>query len=273
MRPTESPSRHRHLEQMSTTDLLTKINEEDRGVAQAVRQSLAQVEALVEATHRALAAGGRLFYIGAGTSGRLGVVDASECPPTFGVPADLVVGLIAGGDGAIRRAVEGAEDDRAQAWVDLQRAGASGGDVVVGLAASGSTPYVVGGLADAGRAGLVTGCITCNPSSAVAAAAAYPVEVITGPEFVTGSTRMKAGTAQKLVLNMLSTAVMIKLGRVLDNRMVDMALSNDKLWDRGSRMLQEAHAISDEEARQLLRTHGSVRAASEAILGGLTLLG
>lgn len=265
MRPTESPSPYRHLEKMSTADLLANINKEDASVATAVAEALPQIERLADETYACLAAGGRLFYIGAGTSGRLGVVDASECPPTFGVPFDLVVGIMAGGDGAIRKAVEGAEDNDRQAWQDLLDAGARPGDVVVGLAASGRTPYVIGGLRDAATAGLSTGCITCNPNTAVAAAARYPVEVVTGPEFLTGSTRMKAGTAQKLVLNMLTTSVMVKLGRVLDNRMVDMALSNDKLWERGSLMLQDTYGISDERARELLRRHGSVRAASESL--------
>ncbi len=264
MRPTEGPSPYRHLERMSTAELLANINAEDATVAEAVRRALPQIERLVDATYAGLAAGHRLFYIGAGTSGRLGVVDASECPPTFGVPFDMVVGIMAGGDGAIRKAVEGAEDDDRQAWLDLQEAGAASGDIVVGLAASGRTPYVIGGLRDAARAGLVTGCITCNPGTEVAAVATYPVEVVTGPEFLTGSTRMKAGTAQKLVLNMLTTSVMVKLGRVMDNRMVDMALSNDKLWERGSLMLQEALGISDGAARALLVEHGSVRAARAA---------
>ena len=250
---------------MTTRELLEGINAEDRTVAEAVARALPQIERLVDGVHARLERGGRLFYIGAGTSGRLGVVDASECPPTFGVPFDLVIGLIAGGDGAIRRAVEFAEDSAERGWSDLAEAGAGETDAVVGLAASGSTPYVVGGLREARVRGLFTGCVTCNPDTAVAEHADAPVEVITGPEFVTGSTRMKAGTAQKLVLNMLSTSVMIKLGRVVDNRMVDMALSNDKLWERGSRMLQAEHGVSDEEARELLRKHGSVRAASAAI--------
>ena len=244
------------------------MNAGDAGVPVAVARALPQLGALVEATVAALSAGGRLFYIGAGTSGRLGVVDASECPPTFGVPHELVTGLIAGGDAAIRRAVEGAEDDRSGGWRDLVAAGAAAGDIAVGLAASGSTPYVVGGLSDARAAGLATGCITCNPDSAVAAACDHPVEIITGPEFVTGSTRLKAGTAQKLALNMLSTATMIQLGRVLDNRMVDMALSNDKLWDRGSRMLREEFDLDDDGARAALREYGSVRRAREALGGG-----
>ncbi len=264
---TEAASPHRHLEQMSTEQLLTAMNAEDRSVPPAVAEAQAQLAALVEATYAALEAGGRLFYIGAGTSGRLGVVDASECPPTFGVPHELVTGLIAGGDSAIRRAVEFAEDSSEQAWPDLRAAGARAGDVVVGLAASGTTPYVVGGLKAARAAGLATGCIVCNPGSPVAAEAQYPVEIIVGPEFVTGSTRMKSGTAQKLALNMLSTAVMIKLGRVVDNRMVDMQLSNDKLWERGSRMIQEALNVSDAQARMMLKKHGSVRAAVSTGVG------
>ena len=270
MRPTESASPHRHLEQWNTAELLRGMNAEDQSVPHAVAGALPQIEALVEATVAALEAGGRLFYIGAGTSGRLGVVDASECPPTFGVPHELVVGIIAGGDGAIRRAVEGAEDDRLGGWRDLENAGAAAGDVVVGLAASGSTPYVVGGLSDARSRGLVTGCITCNPESAVAGACQFPVEVVTGPEFVTGSTRLKAGTAQKLVLNMLSTATMIRLGRVLDNRMVNMALSNDKLRERGRRMLQDEFGIGEAEAADLLQRFGSVREARLRILAGAT---
>ena len=261
---TESPSRHRNLERKSTRELLEGINAEDRTVAEAVARALPQVEALVDATHARLAEGGRLFYIGAGTSGRLGVVDASECPPTFGVPHDLVVGIIAGGEGAIRRAVEFAEDDAEGAWRDLTGFGVSPKDVVVGLAASGTTPYVVGGLQRARDQGCATGCIVCNEGSPVAAACAHPVEVIVGPEYVTGSTRMKSGTAQKMVLNMLSTAVMIKLGRVADNRMVDMALSNDKLWNRGSEMLQSSLNVDDAEARALLQEYGSVRAALDA---------
>ena len=262
---TEQPSRHRHLEQKSTRALLEGINSEDETVAGAVARQIPQLERLVDATHKALAAGGRLFYIGAGTSGRLGVVDASECPPTFGVPHELVVGIIAGGDSAIRRAVEFAEDSHDQSWRDLQDQGAKAGDVVVGLAASGTTPYVISGLRAARAAKLITGCIVCNANSPVAAEADYPVEVVVGPEYVTGSTRMKSGTAQKLALNMLTTSVMIKLGRVVDNRMVDMQLSNDKLWDRGSRMLCEGFEITDAEARAALREHGSVRAASSQL--------
>jgi N-acetylmuramic acid 6-phosphate etherase len=229
-----------------------------------VAKALPQIEALVGAIVARLGAGGRLFYIGAGTSGRLGVVDASECPPTFGVPAGLVVGIMAGGDGAIRQAVEGAEDDAQQAWIDLQQHDINAKDVLVGIAASGRTPYVIGGLNQARAAGLATGCVVCNAHSGVAAAAEFPVEVVTGPEFLTGSTRLKAGTAQKLVLNMLTTATFIRLGRVKGNKMVDMQLSNEKLVQRGEKMLMDELGIAEAEAAQLLKQHGSVRAALEA---------
>ena len=260
-RITESPSLHRHLEKKSTLELLQAMNEEDASVPKAVASALHQIEALVDATHEALAAGGRLFYIGAGTSGRLGVVDASECPPTFGVPHGLVVGIIAGGDSAIRKAVEFAEDSESMAWNDLAAYDVTSIDVVVGLAASGTTPYVIGGLREAKKHGIKTGCIVCNAASPIAALADFPVEVVVGPEFITGSTRLKSGTAQKLVLNMLTTSVMIKLGRVVDNRMVDMQLSNNKLWQRGVLMIQEKYDVTAEEARQALETFGSVRAA------------
>jgi len=261
---TESPSHYDHLEQWSTADILGSMNQEDLTVPQAVGRALPQIEKLVDATVARLQAGGRLFYIGAGTSGRLGVVDASECPPTFGVPAGLVVGIIAGGDSAIRQAVEGAEDDAEQAWRDLQEYQVTEKDVLVGIAASGRTPYVIGGLQQARQHGLATGAIVCNAGSGVAAAAEFPVEVVTGPEFVTGSTRLKAGTAQKLVLNMLSTATMIRLGRVKGNKMVDMQLSNLKLVERGERMLMDELGITQAEAAALLRQHGSVRAALTA---------
>jgi len=211
-------------------------------------------------------AGGRLFYIGAGTSGRLGIVDASECPPTFGVPFDWVVGIMAGGDGAIRKAVEFAEDDAEQAWKDLLEYGINEKDVLVGIAASGTTPYVIGGLKNANGNNVTTGCIVCNTGSPVAAVARYPVEVVTGPEFLTGSTRMKAGTAQKLVLNMLSTSVMIQLGRVKGNKMVDMQLTNDKLVDRGTRMVMEETGLDEQMAGDLLNKNGSVRKAVDAYL-------
>lgn len=260
---TEQPSPHRHLETWSSKDILKAMNDEDRSVPLAVGQALPQIEALVEAVVAALERGGRLFYIGAGTSGRLGILDASECPPTFGVPADWVTGLIAGGDSAIRKAVEGAEDSQTLAWEDLQRAGVSPGDVVVGIAASGTTPYVVHGLLACREHGVVTGCITCNPGSPVAHAAELPVEVITGPEFLTGSTRLKAGTAQKLVLNMITTAAMIRLERVKDNRMVDMQLTNAKLVARGTAILMQELGLPEEEARLRLLTAGSVRRAME----------
>jgi N-acetylmuramic acid 6-phosphate etherase len=261
---TESPSRHRHLERMSTRELLVKMNEEDQEVPRAVERAIPQIEALVEVVAQKLQEGGRLFYIGAGTSGRLGILDASECPPTYGVPENLVVGLIAGGEQAIRKSVEDAEDSHSQAWLDLREHYIDQQDVVVGIAASGTTPYVIHGLLNCRQHGITTGCITCNPGTPLAAAADYPIEVVVGPEFVTGSTRMKAGTAQKLVLNMISTSAMIRLGRVLDNKMVDMQLSNAKLVDRGARMLVHALDISYAEAQQLLRDAGNVREAMEA---------
>ncbi|SNR77896.1 MULTISPECIES: N-acetylmuramic acid 6-phosphate etherase [Hymenobacter] len=264
MSTTESSSQFNNLETLSTHDLLAGMNSVDQTVPQAVAKALPQLEALVEATVARVGAGGRLFYIGAGTSGRLGILDASECPPTFGVPHGIVIGLIAGGDTAIRKAVENAEDDAEQAWRDLQAHAITDRDIVVGIAASGRTPYVIGGLAQARQHGLATGCIVCNAGSAVAAAAEFPVEVVTGPEFVTGSTRLKAGTAQKLVLNMLTTATFIRLGRVKGNKMVDMQLSNHKLVDRGERMLVDELGISQPEAADLLRQHGSVRAALDA---------
>lgn len=264
---TETPSAYNDLETLPTAALLTGMNQLDQTVPLAVQQALPQIERLVEVIVARLGAGGRLFYIGAGTSGRLGVVDASECPPTFGVPAGLVVGIIAGGDGAIRQAVEGAEDNATQAWADLQQFNVADKDVLVGIAASGRTPYVIGGLQAARAAGLATGCVVCNADSAVAAACEFPVEVVTGPEFVTGSTRLKAGTAQKLVLNMLTTAAFVRLGRVKGNKMVDMQLSNDKLVERGQRMLMDELGIAQPEAAALLRQHGSVRAALIAQAG------
>lgn len=252
---------------MSTRELLTNMNTEDKTVPLAVEAAMPQLEALVNAAFERLNNGGRLFYIGAGTSGRLGIVDASECPPTFGVPHGLVIGLIAGGDAAIRKAVEFAEDSTEQGWADLQEHNINEYDFLVGIAASGSTPYVVGALNKAREHGIGTGCIVCNTGSPVAAAAEFPVEIVVGPEFVTGSTRMKSGTAQKLALNMLSTSLMIKLGRVKGNRMVDMQLSNNKLIDRGTRMVMEALAIDYDQAAALLKTHGSVRKAVDAAKG------
>lgn len=262
-RITESSSRYDHLEKMTTRELLENINREDASVAEAVKTAIPSIEQLVNAILPRMKEGGRLFYIGAGTSGRLGIVDASECPPTFGVPHGLVNGLIAGGDQAIRRAVEFAEDDSNQAWKDLGEHLIDGKDSVIGIAASGSTPYVTGGLTSCNEHGILTGCISCNPGSPVTLIARYPVAVITGPEFVTGSTRMKAGTAQKMVLNMISTSLMIGMGRVNGNKMVDMQLSNNKLIDRGTRMVMEATGLAAMEAEKLLIDTGSVRKAIE----------
>jgi len=256
---TEKDSIYRHLELMPTKDILSNINNEDKTVPIAVEKALPQIEKLVDAVYEKLSNGGRLFYIGSGTSGRLGIVDASECPPTFGVGFDVVTGIIAGGDAAIRRAQEGAEDSLDNAWKDLQAFHISTKDFVIGLSASGTTPYVIGGLHACRENGIATGCIVCNPDSEIAALSAFPVEVITGPEFVTGSTRMKAGTAQKLVLNMVSTAVMIKLGRIKDNKMVDMQLTNNKLVDRGTRMLMHLYGWEYNEAHARLMKLGSVR--------------
>ena len=262
-RATEKDSYYTNLEQMPVMEILQHINNEDLTVPQAVAKVLPQIEALATVTAEKMKAGGRLFYIGAGTSGRLGVVDASECPPTFGVPFDTVVGIIAGGDTAIRKAVEFAEDDDQQAWVDLTRYNINDKDVLVGIAASGTTPYVVGGLKKANQYNITTGCIVCNNESPVAAEADYPIEVVTGPEFLTGSTRMKAGTAQKLVLNMLSTTVMIRLGKVKGNKMVDMQLTNNKLVDRGTQMVMQATGTDEKTAADLLKTYGNVRGAVE----------
>lgn len=252
---------------MTVRELLVNINKEDNTVPTAVEKVIPQIEKLVEEIVKKMKDGGRLFYIGAGTSGRLGVLDASEIPPTYGMPHGRVVGLIAGGDTAIRKAVEKAEDNIEQAWKDLMEHQISKGDVLVGIAASGRTPYVIGGLRDARNNGVATGCIVCNAGSEVAKHADFPVEVIVGPEFVTGSTRMKSGTAQKLILNMISTSVMIRLGRVKGNKMVDMQLTNNKLVDRGTRMVMEELAIPQEEAERLLREFGSVRKAVESRRG------
>lgn len=263
-RTTEQSSNHDNLDQMSINELLVNINNEDKTVPHAIEKVIPQIESLVAVIAEKMQNGGRLFYLGAGTSGRLGIVDASECPPTYGVPHGLVVGLIAGGDSAIRKAVEFAEDSEAEGWKDLQEHEVNSDDVVIGIAASGTTPYVIGALKRCNDAGIVTGSITCNAESPVAEAAKYPIEVVVGPEFVTGSTRMKSGTAQKLVLNMISTAVMIRLGRVKGNRMVDMQLSNNKLVDRGTKMVMESLSISYDEANELLKEHGSVRKAVES---------
>jgi N-acetylmuramic acid 6-phosphate etherase len=263
-RITESSSNYDKLEEMSILELLTNMNREDKTVPLAIEKAIPQIEKLAQATFEKLSNGGRLFYIGAGTSGRLGIVDASECPPTYGVPHGMVIGLIAGGDSAIRKAVEFAEDDTNQAWKDLQEHNISNKDIVVGIAASGSTPYVIGGLKTCQENNIATGCITCNPGSGVSLVSDFPVEVIVGPEFVTGSTRMKAGTAQKLTLNMITTSVMVKLGRVKGNKMVDMQLSNDKLVDRGTNMVMNETNLSYEEANKLLLSEGSVRKAVDA---------
>jgi N-acetylmuramic acid 6-phosphate etherase len=259
---TEQPSRYRHLEKMSVKDLLTRMNDEDKTVPYAIEKALPQIQALAEAVSEKIVAGGRLFYIGAGTSGRLAVVDASECPPTYGVPHGLVVAIIAGGDIAITKAVENAEDDWKQGWLDLEEHDINDSDVVIGIAASGTTPYVIGALEEAKQAGIVTGSITNNPGSPLALVADFPIEVEVGPEFVTGSTRMKSGTSQKLILNMISTTAMIRLGRVEDNKMVNMQLTNEKLVDRGTKMLMEKLTLTDyEEAKNLLLKWGSVKKA------------
>ena len=261
---TEQASEYHHLEKMSVLEILNHINEEDQTVPFAVGEAVPQIESLVQVITDKMLMGGRLFYIGAGTSGRLAVVDASECPPTYGVPYGLVVAIIAGGDKAITTAVEFAEDDKEQGWKDLQAYKACDKDVVVGIAASGTTPYVIGALEECRKNGIVTGSVACNPNSPISAAADYPIEVIVGPEFVTGSTRMKSGTAQKLVLNMISTTVMIQLGRVEDNKMVNMQLTNEKLVDRGTKMVMERTGMKDyNRAKEILLQFGSVKKAVE----------
>ena len=255
---TEQPSHFDHLEQMSVGELLLHINQEDMMVAEVVHNAIPQIQALVEAIEPRMKRGGRLFYVGAGTSGRLGVLDASELPPTFGVSEDRVIGLIAGGDRALRHAVEKAEDFSEKGWQDLQAFAPTPNDSVLGIAASGTTPYVVGAVREARKKALLTGCITSNPNTPLAAASEYPIETIVGPEFVTGSSRMKSGTAQKMVLNMISTSLMIRMGRVKGNRMVKMQLTNAKLVDRGTRMIQESLGLSYEEAQERLLETGSV---------------
>ncbi|MFK7970343.1 MAG: N-acetylmuramic acid 6-phosphate etherase [Bacteroidia bacterium] len=267
MKTTEQPSHYDNLEHMTTADLLASMNQEDMTVPQVIAGILPDIERAVEAVYEKMDAGGRLFYLGSGTSGRLGVVDASECPPTFGVDHGRVVGLIAGGDAAIRKAQEFAEDDPMQGWKDLQAHDVSERDAVIGIAASGSTPYVMGAIKACKAHNVITGCITCNAGSPLSQAVDYPMVAVVGPEFVTGSTRMKAGTAQKLILNMLSTAVMIRLGHVRGNRMVDMQLSNDKLVERGIRMIQEATGAENDVAEALLNKYGSVRKAIDQYSG------
>ena len=261
---TEKDSNYQDLDKMSVLELLTNINNEDKTVPYAVERAIPQIEALVKVAVEGMKKGGRIFYIGAGTSGRLGILDASECPPTYGVPFDWVIGMIAGGDTAIRKAVEFAEDDLEQAWKDLDEYVITENDIIIGIAASGTTPYVIGGLKEANARGIATGCVVCNGGSPIAAIAKYPIEVIVGPEFVTGSTRMKSGTAQKLVLNMISTSVMIQMGRVKGNKMVDMQLSNHKLVGRGVRMVMAETGAEESLAAELLEKFGNVRKAIEA---------
>lgn len=261
---TEQNSNYQNLEKMSVKELLTNINQEDNKVPKAVEAEIEHISNFVEKALVRMKSGGRLFYIGAGTSGRLGIVDASECPPTFGVSHDLVIGIMAGGDKAMRKAVEFAEDDLAQGWKDLEEFHISSQDSLVGIAASGTTPYVLGAIETARKKGVLTAGISCNPGSPLAVLAECPITPVVGPEFVTGSSRMKAGTAQKLVLNMISTSLMIGLGRVKGNKMVDMQLSNNKLVDRGVRMIQEQLGVDYEKALELLKEHGSVRNAVDS---------
>lgn len=263
IRTTETSSPYSNLEKMSVAELISNINKEDKLVPLAIEKILPQIEIFIDAALKRMKEGGRLFYIGAGTSGRLGIVDASECPPTFGVPHGLVIGIIAGGDAAIRKAVEFAEDDTEQGWKDLEAHKISNKDILVGIAASGSTPYVLGAIEKAKAAGVLTGGITCNVGSKLALTAEYPMTPVVGPEFVTGSTRMKSGTAQKLILNMISTALMIGLGHVKGNKMVDMQLSNNKLVDRGAKMIMEEIEVDYATAEKLLVEFGSVRKAVE----------
>ena len=261
IKTTEQDSHYNHLEKMSIKDVLKIINLEDQCVPDAVAAAISQIETLITQIVKSLKKGGRIFYIGAGTSGRLGILDASECPPTFGVSNEMVIGLIAGGDNAIRKAVEFAEDNTQQGWKDLQAYKISTKDIVIGIAASGTTPYVIGALQACQQANIRTGCITCNQGSPLVQVADYPIEVVVGPEVLTGSSRMKAGTAQKLVLNMITTTTMIQLGKVKDNKMVDMQLNNDKLVARGVQMLMNQLNISKSDALELLNTHENVRNA------------
>lgn len=258
---TESPSKFQNLEKMEVAELINSINEEDAKVHEAVKEALPQIEQLTVRIVERMKQGGRLFYLGAGTSGRLGVLDASELPPTFGVPDTLVIGLIAGGDVALRKAVEDAEDDPDMAWTELNSYNITNLDSVIGIAASGTTPYVIGGIQKARKSGILTGCITCNPGSEIAKAAEFPIEAIVGPEFITGSTRLKAGTAQKMILNMITTTLMIKLGKVKGNKMVNMQLTNKKLIIRGTRMVMDELNLDKETAKDLLLRFGSVRKA------------
>ena len=261
IKTTEEESRYNHLEKMSISEILKNINTEDKTVPLAVEKALPQIGNLVNQIVEKLKNGGRFIYIGAGTSGRLGIIDASECPPTFGVAFDLVLGLIAGGDKAIRKAVEFAEDSTTQGWLDLQDNNISNKDVVIGIAASGTTPYVISALKKCNENNIITGCITCNKNSPLGNVSKYPIEVVVGPEFVTGSSRMKAGTAQKLVLNMISTSTMIKIEKIKGNKMVDMQLSNNKLVDRGIKMIISEIKVSENQAKLLLEKYNNVRTA------------
>ncbi|RUT73101.1 N-acetylmuramic acid 6-phosphate etherase [Ancylomarina longa] len=263
-RVTESPSNFSDLEQMSVAELLNGINQEDALVHLAVQKAIPEIEKFVCQLIEQINAGGRLFYLGAGTSGRLGVLDASELPPTFGVPDNIVIGLIAGGEKALRNAVEAAEDDPEKAWKELQEYEINKNDSVLGIAASGTTPYVIGGVKKARENGLLTACITCNPEAPVSKEAEIVMEAVVGPEFVTGSTRLKAGTAQKMILNMITTSLMIKLGRVKGNRMVNMQLTNKKLIERGTRMIMDELKLEQSKAKALLLKYGSVQKAIEA---------
>lgn len=265
IRITEESSEYRNLEKMSVLDLLTSMNKEDKTVPDAVAIAIPRIEKLVIVITDKMLAGGRLFYIGAGTSGRLGILDASEIPPTYGMPYGLIIGLIAGGEIAIQKAVENAEDNIEQGWRDLDKHFASDKDVVIGIAASGATPYVIGALNECRKRKIITGSISCNPNAPISRHADYPIEIIVGPEFVTGSTRMKSGTAQKLVLNMISTSVMIQIGRVEDNKMVNMQLTNEKLVDRGTRMVMEKLNIDYDKAKDLLLQYGSVKKAVQSV--------
>ena len=265
MNITESPSKFDHLEKMSINELLVNINNEDKTVPLAVEKVIPKIEKVVHETAERMRQGGRLFYIGSGTSGRLGIVDASEIPPTFGAPFDLVIGLIAGGDSAIRKAVEVAEDNFEQAWKDMEQYTPTSKDVVIGIASSGGTPYVIGGVKKAREQGIFTACITCNTETKLAKEVDVAIEAVVGPEFVTGSTRMKSGTAQKLILNMITTSVMIQLGRVKGNKMIDMQLTNQKLVERGTRMIVEETGLDNDEAKRLLLLHGSVRKVLQSL--------
>jgi len=265
IKTTEQESLYQDLDKKSTSQILKDINKEDQKVALAIANVIPEIEKMIDVIVEKMKEGGRLFYIGAGTSGRLGIVDASECPPTYGVPHDMVIGIIAGGDSAIRKAVEFAEDDPHQAWKDLREYQISSRDAIIGIAASGTTPYVIKGLEDCQKNSIPTGCITCNAGSPLTKVSDYPIVAVVGPEYVTGSTRMKSGTAQKLILNMITTTVFIKLGRVKGNRMVDMQLSNNKLVDRGTKMIMEKSNLNYEEANKLLLLHGSVRTAIDSL--------